>query len=322
MNVMYQRFSTAEAPRNHESGYWREVIGTTYFQLQLQFPDDQRFSGTLEAWKLGIASLSRLESHALRYERKRQHCQAQEPQILVTIPRLSEVEFSQLGRQTRCAPGQFILEHGDEPYEFGYAQANNMWVLKVPESALHARVGSIGRFCAQHFDATHGLGRLFSDYLDLITRHCSQHQSAAALSLMGIQLIDLLGTALKEAPSVLQSSLSVVRTAHLARIEAYARQHLGNPRLSPEALAAHSGISLRYLHNLFKDTEQSVSQWIRSLRLQAAYEQLLSSPPGSSLAQIAYACGFTDQAQFSHAFRKQYQMSPSELLKSRRPPVA
>ena len=162
------------------------------------------------------------------------------------------------------------------------------------------------------------MGQLFSDYLQLITRHCDRQPSEAALSIMGVQLIDLLGAALKEVPSVLQSSLSVVRGAHLARIEAYVREHLADPCMSPEALAARHGISLRYLHSLFKDTGQSAAQWIRDLRLQTAYEQLLAAPAGGSIAQIAYACGFNDQAQFNHAFKRRYEHSPSELVKNRR----
>lgn len=314
---MYQRFSTADVPRNHEFGFWRDVIANAYFHLQLNFRDHHRFSGTLESWDLGLVSLSRLDCSALQYQRLNQHCRASAPQILVTVPLRSEVEFSQLGRQTRCAPGQFILEHSDEPYEFSHAAHNDMWVLKLPDTALKARVGNTNRFCAQHFDTTSGMGKLFSDYLQLITRHCTPQQSQGALALMGMQLIELLGVALKEAPSVLQSSLSIVRTAHLARIEAYTRQQLGDPHLDPETIATENGISLRYLHDLFKDTGQTVSQWIRDLRLQSAYEQLSLAPTGSSVAQIAYACGFNDQTQFSHAFKRRHGETPSDVLKRR-----
>lgn len=314
---MYQRFSTADVPRNHEFGFWRDVIADAYFHLQLNFRDHNSFSGTLESWDLGMVSLSRLDCSALQYQRLNQHCRACAPQILVTVPLRSEVEFSQLGRQTRCAPGQFILEHSDEPYEFSHAARNDMWVLKLPDTALKARVGNTNRFCAQHFDTTSGMGQLFSDYLQLITRHCNPQQSQGALALMGMQLIELLGVALKEAPSVLQSSLSIVRTAHLARIEACARRQLSDPRLGPETIASENGISLRYLHDLFKDTGQTVSQWVRDLRLQSAYEQLSVAPAGSSVAQIAYACGFNDQTQFSHAFKRRYGETPSAVLKTR-----
>lgn len=315
---MFTHYCTSEVPAHHEYGFWREVIAKNYFHLQLEFRGSQRFKGSLQAWEIGLASLSRLDCSALSYQRLRQHCQAGEPEILITVPMQSEVEFSQLGRQIRCAPGQFILEHGDEPYQFGHGVDNSMWVIKVPEAALRARIGDTSRYCALQFDTTGGMGQLFSDYLQLITRHCDKQPSAAALALMGAQLIDLLGATLKEAPSVLQSSLSVVRCAHLARIEAYVRQHLADPALSPELLAGQHGISLRYLHALFKDTGQSVAQWIRDLRLQSAHELLQTAPAGASIAQIAYACGFNDQAQFNHAFKRRYQHAPSELLKNRR----
>ena len=48
--------------------------------------------------------------------------------------------------------------------------------------------------------------------------------------------------------------------------------------------------------------------------LQSAYEQLAGAPAGTTVAQIAYACGFKDQSQFSHAFKRRYACSPSELL--------
>jgi AraC-like DNA-binding protein len=319
---MFTHYCTSEVPQHHEFGFWREVIAKNYFHLQLEFRNSDRFRGSLQAWELGLASLSKLDCSALNYQRLRQHCQAGAPEILITVPVRSEVEFSQLGRQTRCAPGQFILEHGNEPYEFGHGADNSMWVIKVPEAALRARIGDTSRFCALQFDTTSGMGQLFSDYLQLITRHCDRQPSAAAMALMGVQLIDLLGTTLKEAPSVLQSSLSVVRCAHLARIEAYVRANLSNPALSPESLAGQHGISLRYLHALFKDTGQSVAQWIRDLRLQSACEQLQAAPAGASIAQIAYACGFNDQAQFNHAFKRRYGHAPGELLKTRLNPPA
>lgn len=312
---MYQRYCTADVPKNHEFGFWREVISNAYFNLQLNFRDSSSFRGTLESWDLGLISLSRLHCNALHYRRLRQHCQVKAPELLVTVPQHSAVEFTQMGRNTRCVPGQFLLEHSNEPYEFSHAEHNDMWVLKLPDAALKARVGNTDRFCAQHFDTTAGMGKLFSDYLQLITRHCDRGQSPEALSLMGMQLVELLGLALKEAPSVLQSSLSVVRAAHLARIEAYVRRRLADDRLDPETIASENSISLRYLHDLFKDTGQTVAQWVRDLRLQTAYEQLTGASAAHSIAQIAYACGFSDQTQFSHAFKRRYGASPREVLR-------
>jgi AraC-like DNA-binding protein len=37
-----------------------------------------------------------------------------------------------------------------------------------------------------------------------------------------------------------------------------------------------------------------------------------------TIAQIAYSVGFADQAQFSHAFRRKFNCTPSELLRESR----
>ncbi|MDE2397240.1 MAG: helix-turn-helix domain-containing protein [Burkholderiales bacterium] len=315
----HQSFTTADVPPDHEFGYWRDVIASAYFNLQLSFEGADRFAGRLDRWDMGGVQLSRLESNRLAYRRLRQHCQAQERQVLVTVPFRSEVEFSQLGRRTRCAPGSYLLELSEEPYEFGHGGDNAMWVLKVPVAALKARIGEPSRFCARPYDSSQGVGRLFSDYLQLATRHCEQAHDASVMSLMGSQLVELLAVSLQGHPDALQSSHSAVRDAHLARIEAYVHQHLDDPELAPQQIADACGISLRYLHLLFKDTDESLSQWIRDQRLQLAHERLAAAAPRTSIAQIAYGLGFGDQAQFSHAFRRRYGYPPSELLRARRP---
>ena len=135
---------------------------------------------------------------------------------------------------------------------------------------------------------------------------------------MGTQLIDLLAVSLQQHPDALQSSQSAVRDAHLVRIAAHVRRHLCDPELSPERIAQACGISLRYLHQLFKETGQSVSQWIRDLRLQSAHEALSRASRPTSVAQIAYATGFSDHAQFTHAFRKKFGHPPGEMLRQSR----
>jgi AraC-like DNA-binding protein len=193
-----------------------------------------------------------------------------------------------------------------------------MWVLKVPAPALKARVGDPSRFCARQYDRSQGVGRLFSDYLELMTKHCEAKHEDRVMSLMGTQLVDLLAISLQAHPDALQSQQSAVRDAHLARVEAFVRQHLDDRSLSPQRIAEACGISLRYLHLLFKDTDESVSQWIRDLRLQSAREALARSDRRTSVAQVAYDAGFTDQAQFSHAFRRKFGHAPSDLLRKSR----
>ena len=103
-----------------------------------------------------------------------------------------------------------------------------------------------------------------------------------------------------------------MREAHLTRIEAFVRRNMGNPELDPEAIARGCGISTRYLHELFRDTNQTLGSWIRDQRLEACREALRDASNRQTVAEIAYRWGFSDQAQFSRAFKAHFGVPPKE----------
>lgn len=310
---MDKTFSTLEQRSNSSFGYWNRAVADTYFDMHLSYQNSEHFNGVLEAWDLSVVQLSCMTSDGAIYKRVQKDCSTNERQVLVTLPVQSEIEFSQLGRTTRCDPGQFLLELSEEPFVFGHSRHNEMWVLKIPVSSLRARIGEPKRFCARSYDAQEGVGGLLGDYFRLMMRHREMAYDANVRALMGAHFVDLLALSLQGHPDALQSSQSAVRDAHLARIEEYVRKNLCDPDLAPDSIAQACGISLRYLHLLFKDAEASVCQWIREKRLQSAYEMLQKAAPQTSIAQIAYAVGFSDHAQFSNAFRKKFGQAPSEL---------
>lgn len=312
---MYRHYNTNSTPGQLHQRYWQEVIGNTYFSLQLRFPHSDTFQGALESWDIGAFSLSRLQSDALRYQRLRSQVVQDDDHFLVTIPQQSEIEFSQFGRSVTCKPGGFILEHSNEPYEFGYGMPNAMWVLKLPGHLLRNRLRSPERFCAMQFEAMSGMGVVFSEFLQLLSRHRDQLNDRVE-PLLSQQLTELLAVTLEDDPRVLQSANSAVRSAHLRRVEEYIRRNIQDPNLTPEHVARSCAISTRYLHLLFKDTDRTVSQWIKELRLQAAYDHLMRAPKGTQIGQIAYQWGFADQAQFCNAFKTQFGIKPSELRKT------
>lgn len=311
---MHWQFSTEATKPDEALAHWREAIANAYFNLQLAPLDGQPLKAEIAIWDLASIQLSRLESTGLRYQRFARDCRAQESQALITVPLEADVEFTQLGRTTRCSPGQFLLEMSDAPYDFGYGQKNSMWVLKFPSSALKARLGDPRKFSARWYDSTNGVGGLFRDYLRLVVRQCNQQPSVKAFSLMGTHLIDLLSISLQQHPDALESMVSPIRDAHLVRAKAFILGNLADPSLSPESIARACSISLRYLHSLFKDTGESVSIWVKDQRLQAAYQALTSASGATSVAQIAYAVGFNDHAHFSNAFRQKFGHPPSDML--------
>jgi len=275
---------------NRRSRHWRDVIADAYFPLDLTFRDTERFDGRLEAWTFGPVSLSRLTSDPLCYVRRRRHLANESGEhYLVTVPALSDVHFAQSGRAVRCRPGGFILERSNEPYEFSHDDRNDLWVLKVPYAALAGRTLLPDRFGSLSADARGALGQ---------------------------QLVDLMALAVKEDDRTLTSSASPIRDAHLSRVEAYVRRNLADPGLDPERIAGACGISVRYLHDLVGETGRSVGAWIREERLDACRAMLADPTCRMGVAEIAYAWGFTDQAQFSRLFKARYGTTPRDFRRA------
>ncbi|MBA3040735.1 MAG: AraC family transcriptional regulator [Alphaproteobacteria bacterium] len=295
------------------SRHWHEAIASAYFPLDLRFREADRFSGDLTTWRFGDVSISRLTCDALQYLRLPHHFRgAREEEFLVTVPAKAEVSFSQCGRDVKCRPGGFILERSSEPYQFSHAEPADMWVLKVDADALTGRLRAPDRFCTLQFEANNGAGGLFNDMLQLLPARFDgmTHEARATV---GRQLVDLLVLAIKADERVLTSGNSTVRTAHLARIEAYIRTNLHEFGLGPERIAQACGISTRYLHELFRDTDQTVRGWIRDQRLAACREALADPNNNQTAAEIAYRWGFGDQTQFSRVFKTHFGVPPGEF---------
>jgi len=310
---MKTTITTSHFDAAQRSRRWHEAIAATYFPLDLQFAEPDRFSGDLSIWELGDFSLSRNTSAGLMYRRLRHHLGGErEEQFLVTVPAHSEVSFTQGGREVRCGPGGFFLERSHEPYEFSHAERADMWVMKVKAKLLSGLIRSPDRFCSIQFDAQNGLGGLFTDMLHLIPSHFDS-MSEDARTLVGRQLIEVLVLAIQGDERTLTSGSSTIREAHLTRIESFARRNLGKADLDPEMIARACGISTRYLHELFRDTKHTLGQWIREQRLEACHAALRDRTNRQTVAETAYRFGFGDQAQFSRAFKAQYGLAPREL---------
>ena len=96
-------------------------------------------------------------------------------------------------------------------------------------------------------------------------------------------------------------------TAHRAAAHCHIEEHLTDPGLGAEQVAAAVGISERQLSRVFAADGTSVPRHILTRRLQLAYSVLAAPPaPGEAagtVADVAARCGFTSATYFSHAFR-------------------
>ena len=303
---------TTLLPVSERQDYWREVIGSTYFDLALRFTERQGFYGQLWHWNVAPFGISFLSSSPTRYQRLQQHINPHDDNhFLITIPERQEVHFSQDQRSVRCRPGSFILERSDKPYEFEYQNDNSLWVLRVPDSLLRARLRLPERYLFNEFDRSQGLGAVFFDFFRSITHQVAYLDDRQA-EVMLRQLIEVFALAVEGDQRAIASEDSGLRQVHLQRVEQYVRERIREPGLNPAQVATACGISTRYLHKLFQGEEFSVGQWIREIRLQGAVADIRRSGTGRTLAEIAYKWGFSDQAYFCRSFKSRFGVTPKE----------
>lgn len=103
----------------------------------------------------------------------------------------------------------------------------------------------------------------------------------------------------------------------LNRVKAVVEKHLGDEEFEVEDFGHEVGMSRSQIHRKLKAlTDQSASQFIRSMRLQRAVE-LLTKKAGT-IAEIAYEVGFGSQAYFTKCFHEQFGCAPKEYVKKQR----
>ncbi|MGG2397673.1 helix-turn-helix domain-containing protein [Pseudomonas sp. SH1-B] len=94
----------------------------------------------------------------------------------------------------------------------------------------------------------------------------------------------------------------------LRRAQALIEAHLDQP-LSIAWLARECGLSRSHFSCAFHgSTGLSPQQWLIRARLQRAQRLLLE---GHSVAMVACACGFSDQAHFARVFGRNEGVAPS-----------
>jgi len=109
------------------------------------------------------------------------------------------------------------------------------------------------------------------------------------------------------------------RPAPAGELKRYALAHLGDPALSPQAVARAGYLSVRQLHRLFEREGVSFGAWLLEQRLRRCRDDL-ADPQLShhAVAEVAARWGFRSPAHFTRAFHARYGTTPGELRRAAR----
>ncbi|MFE2308716.1 helix-turn-helix domain-containing protein [Streptomyces sp. NPDC059411] len=270
---------------------------------------------------LGTVQVSQFGYAPLRARRTAAHVRASDPeQYQLGLVTSGSMWISQNRNDSGPFSQDLVLWDTSRPFESGVpgTEPVRAVILSLPHSVLSLRPARVERLLAQRIPADRGMGAILAQYMRSLAvygEECGpadlERLGSVALDLVGAALADRLGAADDELPEQARNQ------ALLARIDTFIGHNLGDPELTPAAVAARHSISLRRLQLLFRERGQGVAATIRGLRLERCREDLGDTGQlAGTVHGVAGRWGFTSPSAFSRLFRETYGISPTEYRRA------
>ncbi|MFP5019315.1 AraC-like ligand-binding domain-containing protein [Pseudonocardia phyllosphaerae] len=304
------------AASTHVPDEWQSVLSGTFVPLECASAAGSGPGGSGSLRALGLDGLHLADvSGSPQVVRRSQACiRAADPAYYkIGLQLAGTALLEQDGREARLGAGDFALYDTLRPYRLRFDGPFRMLVLMFPRTAFPMRAGDLRDRMAVPVRGADAVGGMVGTFLTGLTRLLDHDSDAERLGIGGGHL----------GPAVLNSLAAVYDdTPHrrpavpeglLHQVRAYIEDHLDDPDLGPERLAAAHHVSVRYLHRLFEAEGETVAGRIRARRLEHCRRDLcdpaLRSRPVSA---VAARWGLLNPAHFSRAFRATYGVPPTE----------
>lgn len=242
---------------------------------------------------------------------------------LVLVCGTNPCVVQQDGREAHLTTGEFAVYDTRRPYRVACGvdvdRLMGVMTFMFPPSLLPLSRNRVGELTARRIPADAGLGDLTSQFLLRLARDIDQYSPAEAARLSTAALEVLATRLARELDAQDWGTPEARRHALLTAVQAFIEQHLGDPGLSPAAIAAAHHISLRSLHQLFHDEGLTVAGWTRQQRLRRCRRDLTDpSLADRPVVAIASRWGFASAGDFSRSFRAAHGLPPAEYRRSAR----
>ena len=314
-------FDSKTLPAAKRREAWVDAICEIYLRVDCAIKPQTEYDGFVRETRLGQVTLTdTLGSSQIVQRQKRHIARIEKDCYYVGLVQRGIGQIRQAGSLLTLHPGSGGLYYASEPYEIRCDDTMHCFWIEIPRQIFADRFDSGHPPLITHLNSSRGLGRIAVEFCAaLIAETASLGQQTREK--LGEQLMDILALAISAEPDRQSADELNLKRARLRSVKSYIEAHLSDPDLSLRKIAVQNGISLRYLHQLFRPLNMSVTEWLRLRRLQHSYE-LLASPrhAARSITEIAYSMGFNSSSHFSNLFRAEFGVRPSDVRRATLPP--
>jgi AraC-like DNA-binding protein len=281
---------------------------------RIRFPDPHAPGrARLDMWDVGGVSVLRAEitGDVVLGRSARQAREDTAPTVSFAVQELGAAVQDHLDGRRMVPRGGLALTEVASPYEYRWSGHGVCRALQVPVSRLGLPVDLVRRAVPlAHQSPLYGLVRA---HLEQVTRNAEQLSAEPLVHSLASATVDLARALLASAIGSGRPVDDAIGETLLTQVRSYVRQHLTEPGLDAEQVAAAHAISVRQLYRLCAAAEFSLEQWIIHQRLEGARVELADHRSRDrSIAMVARRWGFTDPSYFSRRFRQAFGLTPRD----------
>jgi AraC-like DNA-binding protein len=302
--------STVDAPAE----VWREQLGGAFGQLVPEAVDAGAPAGRMAGTHLGTLAAFEVSGTPQVVRRTPAAVRRMPIDLLkICVQVRGRATVFQGDRQVTLEPGQMAIYDTGRPYHLRLEQRWTCAVMAFPRDALGLPEQVLRAAMHRTYALTGGPGAVLAGFVAAAVLHRDAVRDAAAgrLGEAGLHLIA--GTLSDTVAPDADPAADALRL----QILTYVRTHLAEPDLTHASVAAAHHLGTRTLHRLFEHEPHTVTDYIRTRRLESAMRDLADPLLAHrSIAAIAAHWCFPGQAHFTRAFHAKYGMTPSVARRS------
>ncbi|WP_171103744.1 MULTISPECIES: helix-turn-helix domain-containing protein, partial [unclassified Ruegeria] len=295
--------------------YWQDSVCNSYVQLGCEIENRHNFRGLIEVARHSVLSISRVTGLAHRVERRKRDIRsATDAYFLLSLQTAESSTVTQFGKTALLRTGDMALYSSTDPYSLRLTDDFSQTVVQLPSAKLIERLPNAELLTARRIDGQSGIGKLVRENILAFSEHVNT-PNPTVQALLQDTLIDLIATGLA-AEGADRLELSSPEQHVLLRAKSFVRANLHDPKLDRHRVAAEIGMSVRRLNEIFSKHDESISAFIRRMRLEAVAADFKDPRfAQQSISEIAFRQGFSNMQNFSTTFRTHFGASPRDYRK-------
>lgn len=240
--------------------------------------------------------------------------------VLVSRPLIGRLVVRGQGRERLVATNEVVALDALTRYELGFEQGCRLITMRIRRAAVDVAAGAalgLEGPTRLRFALDTPPGAPARQTWDAVSRFLLDEPAGAGPLLAG-QIERMVAAALVECfpamPTHRPTRVAAAGRAAVERAVAFV-EHAAGEDIGLAEMAAAAGVSPRALQLAFRrHLDRTPTEHLRRVRLDGVRDDLLSAPPGTTVAAVAHRWGFGNLGRFAVEYRRRFGRLPRHDL--------